>query len=59
MTGGESGDGCVRKTEIFSLDDPVWTEGPDLPECLVEHCMVKLDDNTILITGGIKEIGFL
>lgn len=29
-----------------------WSSGPDLPEGLEEHCMVKVDDNTIVLSGG-------
>ena len=56
VTGGESSTGCVATTEILVANDSKWIPGPDLPECLVEHCMVKLDNNTILITGGKKRI---
>jgi hypothetical protein len=52
VTGGESGSGCVIKTEFLFAGSPDWVVGPDLPECLMEHCVVKLDNNTILITGG-------
>jgi hypothetical protein len=52
VTGGESNEGCIQSTEILISNQSEWMEGPALPECLIEHCMVKLDNDTILITGG-------
>ena len=52
VTGGESNLGCVQTTELLILNQTEWIKGPDLPECLMEHCMVKLNNDTVLITGG-------
>ena len=53
VTGGESKLGCVQTTEILISNRTEWIKGPDLPECLTEHCMANLNNDTVLITGGI------
>ena len=29
-----------------------WSQGPNLPEPLLDHCMAKVDENTIILSGG-------
>ena len=40
-----------KYTEFISLQGEV-TQGPDLPENLNGHCMVKIDDKTVMMVGG-------
>lgn len=40
-----------QKTSII-YENGEWTDGPDLPEGLEGHCMAKLDEATVILSGG-------
>ncbi len=40
----------MDSTEYLSMTG--WIEGPDLPMPLYRHCMVKLDESTVILIGG-------
>ncbi len=50
IAGGWSGESSLRSTELVST----WgsTKGPDLPVPLWGHCMLMVNSNTAMITGG-------
>ena len=53
MTGGRTDDGTVlQTTEYVTLQTSV--RGSDLPEPLLEHCMVQINSNVIGIFGGLN-----
>ena len=55
MTGGSSGSGgesSMKSTEQLNPMSLQWTSGPQLPESLYGHCVVSINDTTILIIGG-------
>ena len=45
---------CHLSSTIFiSLNDPP-LKGPDLPIIAKQHCMIKYDENSVLLTGGVQ-----
>ena len=52
VTGGQSTEGYLDSTEFYSFVENRWIAGPKLPEKLTKHSMAKLDNKTVLITGG-------
>ena len=54
MTGGSSGSGDLSSSEQLDPKSLQWTSGPQLPEPSYGHCVVSINDTTILIIGGGK-----
>ena len=54
MTGGSGGELSMKSTEQLNPMSLQWTSGPQLPEPLYGHCVVSINDTTILIIGGGK-----
>ena len=54
MTGGSStaSESSMKSTERLNPKSLQWTSGPQLPESLYGHCVVSINDTTILIIGG-------
>jgi hypothetical protein len=50
MTGGRLGSGPTKTTELVSLTGT--RPGPDLPLEVYYHCLVSLNDTTVLLIGG-------
>ena len=54
ITGGFTTDDSILKTtEIVSIDPPISTEGPELPDYFYGHCSV-LVNNEVFLIGGIE-----
>ena len=51
ITGGRDDNGYFLRSSII-YENGEWTDGADLPEGLEEHCMAKIDENTIILSGG-------
>jgi hypothetical protein len=56
LTGGFSDTGGTKSTEFVQLTGT--TTGPDLPLEVVFHCLVSLNETTILLIGGLYMDGF-
>ena len=54
MTGGSGGESSMKSTERLNPKSLQWTSGSQLPESLYGHCVVSINDTTILIIGGGK-----
>ena len=59
MTGGSGGSGgndgsdsSLSSSEQLDLKSLQWTSGSPLPEPSYGHCVVSINDTTILIIGG-------
>ncbi len=54
VTGGQNAeDYYIKTTEYFTPgQDPASTYGPELPNGLRLHCMVAINESTLLLTGG-------
>ena len=53
MTGGSSGgDSSLSSSEQLDPKSLQWTSGYPLPEPSYGHCVVSINDTTILIIGG-------
>ncbi len=54
VTGGEvAASDITDTTEVLDVDaDGSWTAGPELPMALSEHCIVPLDNDKTVVTGG-------
>ena len=52
MTGGSGGESSMKSTERLNPKSLQWTSGSQLPESLYGHCVVSINDTTILIIGG-------
>ena len=51
ILGGQSEGIRINSTEFITLDsDPV--KGPDMPEALIYHCVLKVNDTTVFLSGG-------
>ena len=46
--------GAGRRTEFVSPDGTS-TFGPDLPNEIKSHCLIKMDEDNVLLTGGYDE----
>ena len=48
--------GCSKSSSYLDstlvYENGEWTDGPVLPEGLEEHCMAKVDEDTIILAGG-------
>ena len=54
IAGGSSHAGFLSATEYFTPgQNPASTYGPELPYSVVYHCMVAINDTTLLLTGGV------
>ena len=56
MAGGYAGAGIgdlygIKSTELISLDQA--SPGPDLPYPVYHHCIIKINNEDILLTGGV------
>ena len=51
VTGGKGENGPLRSTE-FVFSNGTVKQGPNLPNWMIGHCMVKLLDGTVLLMGG-------
>ena len=49
VTGGWS-NGGIKRTELISLNQVI--SGPDLPYPIYHHCIIKINNEDILSTGG-------
>ena len=57
MTGGSGlsgGESSLSSSERLNPKSLQWTSGPQLPEPSYGHCVVSINDTTILIIGGGK-----
>ena len=55
MTGGSSGSGDLSSSEQLDPKSLQWSfPGSPLPEASYGHCVVSINDTTILIIGGGK-----
>lgn len=52
VTGGQTDREWTATTEY--LQDNEWIAGPPLPTPLLNHCMALLDNETVLISGGLQ-----
>ena len=50
VTGGVGTTSFQQSTIIYENGE--WSYGADLPEGLEEHCMAKIDENTVILSGG-------
>jgi len=61
ITGGRQGKSpnmvSLKTTEILDIDSRTSTFGPDLPEGLAFHCILKLNSSTAMIIGGYNGYG--
>ena len=58
VAGGYSGTQFLDSIEVFSEDG--WLDIMfSLPVTVYQHCLVAIDDNTIILIGGIQAIHFL
>ena len=55
ISGGWNGPVRYASTEIQGSDG-TWTPSVDLPTELQRHCMVKIDENRILLAGGVDQM---
>ena len=55
MGGTTTGGTILYNTELYTSAG-TWTAGPDLPKPLVGHCALVMNDNEVLITGGITGV---
>jgi hypothetical protein len=55
LTGGHLDTGKTKSTEFVQLTGT--TPGPDLPLKVSRHCLVSLNDTTLLLIGGILKEG--
>ncbi len=53
ITGG--GDSAVSKTSEYVAPHQESVKGPDLPVSLRQHCMVQLDDDTVMFLGSVYD----
>ena len=53
ITGGRSGSTAFMVSSII-YENGEWTEGVDIPEGLEEHCMARIDENSVILSGGEK-----
>ena len=51
IIGGSNGLNSLYSTEFLSLNQPPF-EGPDLPFCIHDHCVIQYDPNRIFLIGG-------
>ena len=49
VSGGHSGRGYLSSTEIFT--DGQWTDGPDLPVTMADHCQVTSSKDGVIVAG--------
>ena len=40
------------RSDSIIYENGEWTNGPDIPEGLEEHCMAQIDENTVILAGG-------
>ena len=56
MAGGREGYYCwdlVDFVEIYDIQSGTWSEAPNLPDSIVGHCFLKLnEENDIMMVGG-------
>ena len=43
-----------KSSELYNQTANEWSSGPDLPKELYSHCMVTIDETTVLVIGGGK-----
>jgi hypothetical protein len=55
LTGGLLGSGYTKSTEFVQLTGT--TPGPDLPLEVLDHCLVSLNDTTVILIGGQLQSG--
>ena len=51
-----SDDDLNRLKRIETLNEQGSTNGPEMPMALSDHCIITLDSNTLLTTGGISNV---
>lgn len=50
LAGGKISSTFLRTSIVYENGE--WTEGADLPEGLEEHCMARIDQDTVILAGG-------
>ncbi len=50
VAGGFNGAQILANTEYLQNGQPS-EAGPDMPEALMSHCMVDIDDDTVMVIG--------
>jgi len=53
VTGGSDGSSDLDSMEVFSSEG--WKKGPSLPVTISGHCMVTLNESTLMVIGGDQE----
>jgi len=53
ISGGRN-EGLLNTSEILNANGE-WMSGPELPLALADHCLVSLDNDTLLLAGGEQE----
>jgi len=56
VSGGHSGSGYLNSTEIFT--DGQWTDGPDLPVTMADHCQVTSSKDGVIVAGKLSFLSF-
>ena len=59
ITGGVNDDGHLKTTEFVNIKTLSSIPGPDLPIELAGHCMVKLNQTTVIVIGGENDNGIV